>query len=128
MIYGQLQDLIIRAKVEVTEKWINYVKENPDALHSSINIVNKYDDDITAAIIAVLSTGNYDWVNKEFNFREDKQCMHTYLNIRNEMQDPNNYPYWVPVVNGEGNVVFNVNIIYKDKELKNWRHPKNDNL
>lgn len=110
------------------EKWVNYVKDHPDALtRASINVANRYDD-MAAAMIAVLICGKYDTDNKEFEFADDEKCMQQYLRIYKEIQGPINQPYCVQVVNDEGITVTSVYIIYKFKELKNWRHPKNDNL
>ena len=117
MIYEQIKELIEVAKKEVTEKCINYIKNHPAAVNIHIDIATRYDDDLKAAIIAVLSSGSYDCASKEFTFLTDEMYMEQYLRIYKGMQD--NISYWVPVKNHPDVKI--IPIVYKYRDIMEGR-------
>ena len=117
MIYEQVKELIEIAKKEATEKCINYIKDHPAAVNISIDIATRYDNDLKAAIIAVLSSGGYDCASKEFTFLTDEMYMEQYLRIYKGIQD--NISYWVPVKNHPD--VKTIPIVYKYRDIMEGR-------
>lgn len=121
MIYEELLELIQIAKKEVNEKCINYLNQHPEAINNRIDIATRFDieteSDMKAAMIAVFSTGFYDYANKEFNFAKDEECMKYYLEAYKGMQD--DISYWMPVKNAGS--VKQIPIIYKYRDILEGR-------